>query len=265
MKKLNTLEELIHYRRSQGAYFFTLAEVQDLLGLSFNAAKQSIFRHRKNGSIAQVRQGFYIIIPPEYSIAGMLPLNLYVDDMMKWLNRPYYLALFTAAAMHGASHQQPMESFIITEKPALRKISNSRNVLNFIVKQTWDTKDVIQMKTDGGYVNVSSPELTALDLLNYLDKSGINRVSTVITELADSMKAEKLRLTAGRYPKTSAVQRLGYILEYIAEKPDLADGLQRIILTKKIHYTALSPHYERKGEFIPKWEIIKNMEVETDI
>ncbi|NBI56461.1 type IV toxin-antitoxin system AbiEi family antitoxin, partial [Photobacterium alginatilyticum] len=35
-------------------------------------------------------------------------------------NREYYLGLYSTAALHGAGHQQPMQSQIIIKKPALR-------------------------------------------------------------------------------------------------------------------------------------------------
>jgi hypothetical protein len=46
-------------------------------------------------------------------------------------------------------------------------------------------------KTPSGYVKVSSPELTALDLLQFERHiGGLNRAATVIDELSESIKAE---------------------------------------------------------------------------
>jgi hypothetical protein len=43
----------------------------------------------------------------------MLPINLFIDDMMKSLNKRYYVGLISAAALHGAAHQKPMEYYVI--------------------------------------------------------------------------------------------------------------------------------------------------------
>ena len=76
---------------------------------------------------------------------------------------------------------------MITEKPALRDIKNQKLSFNFFVKQSWQEADIIQKKTDAGYINVSTPELTALDLLTYGD-FGINRILTILEELSEEMK-----------------------------------------------------------------------------
>jgi hypothetical protein len=65
---------------------------------------------------------------------------------MKWLGKPYYIGLLSAAALHGSSHQQPMESLIITRPPALRKISTGKITINFHVKNYWNESDIFQQK-----------------------------------------------------------------------------------------------------------------------
>lgn len=42
-----------------------------------------------------------------------------------------------------------------------------------------------------GYINVSSPELTALDVVFFFDEvGGFNRITTVLEELSESMDAQ---------------------------------------------------------------------------
>lgn len=258
------MNAFITKRRSQGGYSFTLDEVRIFLGVSENAVTQAIFRYQKKGLIALVRNGFYVIIPPEYSQSGMLPCHLYIDQLMAWLKKPYYLALFTAAALHGAGHQQPMASSVMTVRPPLRSIKNSKNSILFPIAVKWDEQDIEKKKTDAGYVRVSSPELTALDLMYYLRRTGINRCATVIGELAEVLDPEKLRQTAQRYPHRSAVQRLGYLLELTAKNAALATALAGLIAKRNCHYLPLSPHHNRIGEHNGRWKIIMNIKVENE-
>jgi len=262
---MRTLKEFIFDRRAEGGYSFTLAEVKQFLGLSYNAVKQTLYRHQKKKQIALIRNGFYVIIPPEYFHSGTLPIYLFIDDLMKWLNKPYYLSLFTAALLHGAAHQQPMESFVITVKPTLRNIKNEKLIINFSVKNSWNKNDIVQKKTDAGYVKVSSRELTALDLMYYMRQSGLNRCSSIISELAEGMNAEKLKQTAARYPKITAIQRLGYLLDTQTGRKDLTGQLQKVLAKKKYFYSPLSPYHGKKGKFITRWKIIENIKVESDI
>jgi phosphatidylserine decarboxylase len=53
-----------------------------------------------------------------------------------------------------------------------------------IVNYAEEGTQVVQ-GTDAGFINVSSPELTALDLLSYVDKIGMNRVITILSELVE--------------------------------------------------------------------------------
>ncbi|GHT42098.1 hypothetical protein FACS189437_09760 [Bacteroidia bacterium] len=95
---------------------------------------------------------------------------LFIDDLMKSLDKSYYVALLSAAALYGATHQQLMEYFVMTETPAPRSINNQKLKVSFFSKNSWEQDDIVQKTTDAGYLNVSSPELTAFDLWGYVDK-----------------------------------------------------------------------------------------------
>ena len=223
--KYKTLENFVNAIRAQGRYSFSREEARSNFELSDKALNQALYRYTVKGKIAMVRYGFYAIIPPEYSSYGMLPPNLFIDDLMKSLRKRYYVALFSAAAYHGAAHQQPMTYYVITEKPALRNLKNKKLSLNFYVKKAWKDEDIAQKKTDAGYINVSSPELTALDLLTY-DHS-INRVFTVLEELVEAMKPSELARTVHNFPQTTSIQRLGYIIDKEIGRDKLAAVLKK--------------------------------------
>src|SRR3546814_20023753 len=82
------------------------------------------------------------------------------------------------------------------------------------------------------YSNVSSPELTALDLLNY-GSFGINRIFTILQELSEVMKAPDLTRAARNYAQTTTVQRLGYLLDKEIGNAKLAGALKRAIRDRK--------------------------------
>ena len=53
------------------------------------ALKNALTRLVKKERISSVWQGFYVIIPIEFSSKGIVPLVLYIDDLMKYLIRPH--------------------------------------------------------------------------------------------------------------------------------------------------------------------------------
>lgn len=261
----NYLEDYLDKVRSLGRFAFTWSEIKAQFDISDKALNQSLFRLKVKKKIAQVRKGFYAIITPEYSSYGIPPPVLYVDDLMNSLNKKYYVGLLSAAALYGAAHQQPMEFFIITEKPALRNIKSKKVKINFYVKKQWAIEDIIQKKTDAGYIKVSSPELTAMDLLFYQDSFGINKVVTVLRELASEMKAHDLTKTAKTYSQVAAMQRLGYLLDNELRNEKLSDALWVVLKQKTLFPVALSNTKSKEGSTDDKWKVIRNMKIESDI
>lgn len=259
-----TLEGLVSDIRAKGRYSFGLDEIKQQLGLSGNALNQALFRLKNKNKIAPIRRGFFAIITPEYSRQGMIPPNLFVDDLMLTLEKKYYVGLFSAAALFGAGHQQPMEYYVMTEKPALRDIRNQKLTVNFYVKQDWSENDIIQMKTDAGYINVSSPELTALDLLTY-GNFGINRAFTILEELIEEMKPSDLTRVARNYSVTSSIQRLGYLIDKEIGNEKLAVAVKRALKEKKIQTVQLLKNVRNKGIIDPDWKININTELESDL
>ena len=259
----NYLDRYLTDVRAQGRYSFTLSELQKTFDLTYPALKQNLYRLKLKKEVVQIRQGFYMIIPPEYSKQSIIPPYLYIDDLMKSLNKSYYVGLLSAAALHGAAHQQPMGYTVITQSPAPRSIGKL-NII-FFSKQEFLQNGIIQKKTPAGYINVSSPELTALDFFDYIHIFGINRITTVLQELSEEMKPAPLLKIARQYSNTAAIQRLGYILDEIISAEKLSDTLWKALSERTCFPVPLSPQKEKKGETDNKWKVIKNMEIESDL
>jgi predicted transcriptional regulator of viral defense system len=261
----NYLSRYLSTVRSQGRYSFTLDELREHFNLSNTTLNQSLGRLKVKNEIAQIRNGFYAVITPEYLNQGMLPPYLFLDDLMKSLNKKYYLALLSSAALWGAAHQQPMEYFVIVESPAPRSVRNKKLKINFLSKNDWPLNGIVPYKTQSGYMDVASPELTSLDFITYADKFGINRIVTVIQELSQNMKPTVLAKTARQYTNTTAIQRLGYILDSVLSEEKLAQSLWKVLEERKYFPIPLSSQKEKKGETDSKWKVIKNMEIESDL
>jgi predicted transcriptional regulator of viral defense system len=193
----------------------------------------------------------------------MLPPYLYIDDLMKFLGKSYYVGLSSAAAMHGAAHQQPMGYTVITQTPTPRKIEKLK--IDFFAKKELIEAGIVQQKTPAGYINVSSPELTALDFFDYLHKFGINRIATILEELTEVMKSSALLKIAKLYPNTAAVQRLGYVLENIGADDKLTEAVRKALDGQTLFPVPLSPQKGKSGTVDDKWKVIINMKIESDL
>lgn len=265
MNNYKYLEEFLYRLQSVGRYAFTLEEIKSAFDASDRAINQALFRMKKKGTIAQIRKGFYVIITPEYSAGGMLPVTMFIDDLMKSLGRKYYLGLFTAAALHGAAHQQPMTSWVVTGKPALRSVVNKKLSIHFLVKKEWADDDIIDIKSSAGYIKVSSPGLTALDLLFYGSRLSMNSIFTVLQELTDEMKVSDLIRAAKNFPQTASLQRLGFLLDKIPGNKKRSEALFNLLKDKRPNMIPLVSSNEKKGEKNKKWKVIINFNVEGDL
>lgn len=263
--KYINLDKFLVERQEQGYLSFTFEELRSRFDLSEESLLQSIFRYKAKKQVAQIRKGFYAIITPDYSKQGMLPPYLFIDDLMKSLNKPYYIALLSAAALHGAAHQQPMEYFVVAQTPAPRSIRSQKIKLTFLSKSKWEEDAIIQKTSKAGYMNVSSPELTALDLLFYADKISLNSAVTVIQELVQEMKLASLVKTVKKYPHTAVIQRLGYILDKVLGEEKMAESLSKILSERSVFTVLLSIKKEKKGSINERWKIIENIRIESDL
>lgn len=249
---------------SVGRISFTIEEVMQQSGYGREIAQVSLSRLARNGEIALIRRGFYVIITPEFSLQKNVPPLMYIDDLMKYIERGYYVSLLSAAALHGAAHQQPMRFFVTTSMPPVRNIENDRLHIAFNIKKEWDNSCVIQMKTRMGYVNVSTPEATMLDLVENQRTFGLARIVGIIDELSECIGKSSLRNTATYYP-TAIIQRLGYIFERMLGKEDLTKGLASVLAKRTVYPQYLSLSAEKHGTLDTKWKVIVNDEIATDI
>ena len=99
---------------SSGRAFFSRDEAVRDLGSSPGAFLDAAERLQRRGHLVNVRQGFYVVVPPQFLSWGAPPPSWYIDDLMRYEGRPYYVGLLRAAELHGASHQAVMEFQVVT-------------------------------------------------------------------------------------------------------------------------------------------------------
>lgn len=260
---METVEQFIEQQRAIGSYSFSWESLKGAFNKSDRALRQSLYRIKAKDKVVSVKSGFYVIIPPEFSHVGMIPANLFIDDLMKSLGKQYYVGMFSAAALQGASHQAVMEYYVVTDYPPVRSVRNKKVVINFFTKKKWDQELILQRKTDAGYINVSCPELTALDLLSYGDFS-INRVATVLEELIESFDVKRLSYTI-KGASTASLQRLGYLIAILNLGDSFENVLKKELNKRNVFPVVLSKHGSKKGETNLNWKVIENMTVESDL
>lgn len=263
----NYLVKYIEDLQKHGKYTFTLNQIREAHPVSKEAIRLALNRLSRKGKIISVRKGFYVIVPPEYAGMGILPPVLFIDDLMKILNKPYYVSLYSASALHGAAHQQPMEFYVTTVYPSNRRIHSNGAVINFYIKTNIPETGIIEVKTDTGLVKVSGPELTAYDLIYSQNKAGgLNRAATAIDELTEKMNKGNLKKMTSRNFSSATLQRLGYLLDKVLSRSDLGDSVLNVLANRNIYPVPLNTLKSKSGFLVdPKWKVIINENVESEI
>jgi predicted transcriptional regulator of viral defense system len=212
-----------------------------------------------------IHRGFYLIIPLEYKSWGVLPADWFVDDLMAHIGQPYYVGLLSAALYHGASHQKPQTFHVITRKP-IRPIICGRVKVKFLVKREIADTPMVRLNTRTGYMNVSSLEATAVDLLKYLYESGgLGHLLTVFQELGEKIDPDKLLDAVKVEGGLAYAQRLGWLFdrtEYSAKTKKLSQWINK----KKPPFAALDPRLPlKKASRDMRWRLLINTDVEGDL
>ena len=251
-----SIREWVHSREIEGLPIFSYEEVTNAFpSLTPQQISNNLYRIGKSEMITQPFKGFYVVIPPHYAAKGIVPPVYYIDQLMDYLRRPYYICLLNAAELLGAAHQRPQES----------RLSS----LDWNYRSSIPDSFLKEINSETGTIKFSGPELTALDLIQYEQHvGGLSRAATVIEELTEQTvwtgAAEKGLLS----PSTIAtVQRLGYILENVLMSQSQADDLYHELKTAspKLNRFRLSTRKNDDGAILDKrWNIIVNTEIEID-
>ena len=201
---------------STGRTVFTAEEAEHALGIGHGAFLDAAERLQRREALLNLRQGFYVVVPPQYASWGAPPPAWYIDALMRREGQAYYVGLLKAAELHGATHQAVMEFQVVTAK-RLPRIRAGRSLIVFYFRKDMEAVSggIEDRKADTGTMKMSSAALTALDLLRYPQTSGgIDNIATVLSDLRQKIDPEQLAALSAVVER-SVVQRLGYLLDHL--------------------------------------------------
>ncbi|SFK78461.1 Transcriptional regulator, predicted component of viral defense system [Porphyromonadaceae bacterium KH3CP3RA] len=269
MEKEQTIRDWILNLPKRGKITFSLDEVDaSFPQITENNKRVSLWRMVEAGKIQSVWKRFYVVIPVEYELKGTVPPVVYIDQLMTYLQREYYIGLLNAAAFHGASHQQTQELTVITDKGNYRDKHKNGVKINFVGKKSIPKTYIQQKTTKTGVINISNPELTAMDLIFYqYEIGGLSRAATVLNELAEELDFGKVKNDFFILFPSTIVQRLGYILDEILGYKEIAETLREKALQAGLSFRKadLKPENDSThASYNKQWKLVINEEIEID-
>lgn len=261
MKARPAISRWVVKLQMEGRYTFGRAEAQ--IDRSFVATQTALRRLKEQGRITAPRRGFYVVVPPEYRAAGSPPASWFIDPLMRHLDQPYYVSLLSAAACHGAAHQQPVVFQVVTNKPT-RAMRAGRVALQFWMDSRVELMPVTQAQTETGTMRLATAETTAFDLVRYPSGAGsLSNAATVLAELAERIDGEAL-VGVAPLVRLPDVQRLGYLLDAVGAG-ECTEGLARWLEVRRPRAVPLRPGAPADVQVDPRWHVLPNEELEVDL
>jgi predicted transcriptional regulator of viral defense system len=263
--RYSNLSDLVDGEQRRAHYSFTTEMAAAQLDLSAEALGRGLRRLRADGRIQRIQNAFYTIVPLEHADAGNTPTDWFIADLMRFIGLPYYVGGLTAAAYHGAAHQQPQEFQIVI--PAARRLLRAGITrIRFLRYGQMSRVKTQSMKSFTGIFPVSTPEFTALDLVRFQRKiGGLDAVMTVLKELGEKITFPALLRAIRQEPVMAHIQRLGWLLEQI-NLPILARELAVWIDRRNPSVAPLNGALRsRKGPVERKWRLILNDRPEGEL
>lgn len=259
----------INQRAMRGKSFFTKNDLRGAFpDTKENSLAVALNRLAEGRWIMSPWQNFYVIIPIQYKLKGEVPPSYYIDDLMHFLGRMYYVSLLSAASIHGAGHQRAMSFFVTVDGAALRDSVRGGTKLLLFKKKNIDMRFVKEVRTEGGYMNVSSPLMTALDLVQDERKvGGLSRVAEILYELAEKITFDDSQIELLQEHGSPILQRLGYLLHALELEQTEKQWFDLCAKCgMKFKYVALKPSVEvhDDDERDTCWKIIINQEIDID-
>jgi predicted transcriptional regulator of viral defense system len=249
---------------SQGQYTFTVEDAMSLLGNRRSSTLAALARLQRRVEVASLTRGLYVVVPPDYLGWHAPPADWFIDSLMGYLRRPYYVALLSAAALHGAAHQAPQMFQVMTDRSEFvrsKKIGRSR--IRFYSNSFIDLDSTERAIVPTGYALVSTRETTVVDLVSRPRNSGgLSNVATILREIGELNAAELARIAVRR--DRSVVRRVGWFVEHFGQSEEL-EALRQAARVDMGEPALLSPSQGRRGSLDKNWALRINAQVEPDV
>jgi len=225
----------------------------------FNEAlrKQVIFRLKKKGVLTAIKRGVYFYSPLESGPAGS-NINEFLIPQVFFPKGNYYVGYSTMYNYYGFSDQLFQVMYILNTSMQREKTIGAVRfkMLKISPKRMYGVEKI---KVKNAEVAVSDRERTLVDLIYFPGPvGGMKKAFEILEEQVRDKKADTAKLIryALKFPDTSTIKRIGFVLE----KSGLnGKKLAPIIgIAGKTSLVGLYPSKSRRGKINKRWMVIEN-------
>ena len=258
----STSAQLLTALADENRTVFSIADAQEVLGSSYDAALQTLRRLTRGGWLVRLTAGRYAIVPLSSGSEATPQINRYVVARELLGESPYTISHESAMDVHNML-TRPVTTVIVTTPRRLA----GREILGVPYRfvyappsALWGSEPV--WVTPYERVPVSDLERTILDGLSRPDLcAGVGQAAVGLWMRQDDFDWTKLAHYAQKLGRRTVAQRLGYLLElYGLGTPSLIGSLQAMVSTSYARLDTLLPD---DGPYLARWRLRLNLEPET--
>lgn len=263
----NWLQDYIDEHLARGGFAFHADDAIKACKVTAIAFKRAADRLQAKSKLLRVQPGIVVPIPPEHRDRGAPPMVWFIDEVMRSRKTDYCVGLLSAAAFHGATHQA-VQTFQILTANRIKPIKAGNDIISTIHKSDLSKFPYQQAQTDTGYFRLSTPEVTAFDVIRFHKQSGgYLHIPTVLSELSERLDAKKILQVSEIEPDISISQRLGHLLSWLGHEK-IVEPLKKRLEQQSLRMIPLVPTRNfQKSEFKidENWRVVINEELESDV
>ncbi len=251
-KDLRVTEQKLHpiyvtqLLRQSELFYFTPRLLGDFLALDRDQVYRLVTRLKKEGLIAEVEKGKYLLLglEPERVLSNPLFIACH-------LVTPAYVSYWSALHFYGFTEQVPLTTFVATTKKK-RPVTFRDLRFRFVAIQPHKFFGY-RREGVGGLPVVIADEVKAV--VDSLDQpryaGGVAEVAKALRMALDVVDTPTLIEYANRMGSKSLGSRLGFLLEMFGRS---VEGLSRSDSPVK-----LDPTRPRSGAYDPRWRVVLNL------
>jgi predicted transcriptional regulator of viral defense system len=240
----------------------SVADAQELLGSSYDAALQTLRRLARAGWLTRLTAGRYAIVSLSSGKQATPQVNRYVIARELLGDTPYYVSHDSAMDIHNML-TRPVTTVLVTTPRRLARREILGLPYRFVYappSALWGNEPV--WVTPNEQVTVSDLQRTILDGLARPDLcAGVSQVAIGLCMRHNDLDWARLADDALRLGIRAVAQRLGYVLElYDLGTPATIESLQEMVGTS---YARLDPLLPDDGPYLARWRLRLNLEPEA--
>jgi predicted transcriptional regulator of viral defense system len=244
------------YDRPQST--FTLADAQEITGLSSHLASSLLHKAVRRGLVSRLKPGVFVIVPPELGSASEYAGDPYLTAKRLAGAAPCFISHASAMEIHRMVTQPQLAVFASSSKRLRSRIVHGTQFRFVYVQPEHYFGSMKHWVTKQESVEISDLERTVIDGLRQPEYcGGITEVAKGLWMRHEEMQATILVDYALRMATGAVVRRLGYLLEIYAIASESELSRLRDALTET--YAPLDPMLPEEGTHLRRWRLQLNI------